>query len=235
MNKIYALLTLYYLLGLTGIAVINQQKRGDDAKERWIKFSVYVFITITLTSALLFVPPLAIALGILIVLIGGFELAALPSFKIISKVPLLLAYALLGILFCIFLARSSPNSNLPCRIYLIVLSFDGFSQLFGQLIGGRRLAPRISPAKTYSGFIGGMLMGIATAAFLEWTVAPEILFSTALICLLAFTGDMLASFIKRRAGIKDYSSLIPGHGGVLDRFDSFLFTGAMLECYFRLT
>lgn len=232
MTRIYILLFTYYMLGLIATVAINRHRKGPDVKESWLKFGVYVIITLGLTSALLFAPWLAIAMAMLIVLIGWFELDRLPRFSSMRKTILLLSYAVLSVLFLIFIARTSHINKLACGVYLVVLSFDGFSQVFGQLIGGRRLAPDISPGKTYAGLIGGLVMGVATAAFLGNTLEREVLLPTLLVCLLAFGGDMLASAVKRKAGIKDYSALIPGHGGVLDRFDSFLFAGAMLQCYF---
>ena len=89
----------------------------------------------------------------------------------------------------------------------------------GRLVGGRRLAPRISPGKTWSGAVGGLLagalVGVAAGALRGVLVA-------ALLSVLSQAGDLAESAAKRRAGVKDSGALIPGHGGLLDRVDGLL-------------
>ena len=108
----------------------------------------------------------------------------------------------------------------------MVVMFDAFSQVSGQLIGRHKLMPRISPAKTVEGLVGGVLVtGLAAwwwydAALLMPPMAYARLVASAV--LGAWLGDTVASWWKRRCGIKDYSTLLPGQGGMLDRFDSFI-------------
>lgn len=234
MIRIFALLGAYYLIGIIAIAFINYRKKDAETGARWIKLAAYLVITAALSIFLYFLHWLAIAAAILIALTGLFELARLKRLGRPKRVFIMLSYSILAVLFCLFLSRSL-SSTFPCIVYVVVLSFDGFSQIFGQLFGGKKVAPTISPAKTYSGLLGGIAMGILTTAYLQDSVSASILFMGLSICILSFSGDLLASAIKRLAGIKDYSTLIPEHGGVLDRFDSFLFVGAILECYFRLS
>src|SRR5690606_29409379 len=115
-------------------------------------------------------------------------------------------------------------------VYTIVFTFDGFAQISGQLFGKKKVLPKISPDKTIAGVIGGYVMGLATGLFaMQWLNMSgyAIWFSPLFICTAAFVGDALASWYKRRCNLKDYSKLIPGHGGVLDRFDSLIFAGAV--------
>ncbi len=104
----------------------------------------------------------------------------------------------------------------------------------GRLIGGARLAPRISPGKTWAGLAGGIVCAIA------WTVAfphllgaarglPAMLVAAAVTAVLAQLGDLGVSLAKRKFGLKDASGLIPGHGGVLDRIDGLLTTAPALS------
>lgn len=232
MIRICALLCAYYVVGIAAIAVINAHKKDAAVRERWIKLGMYLIITGTLILLLSFAPLLAIGVAAGIILTGFYELYRLRCLAGLQRLWIVGLYSVIAALFLSFIMRSRFGP-VPCIAYMIVLSFDGFSQIFGQLLGGRKIAPRISPAKTGSGFAGGLLIGIATGAFLYASVSAISLLIALAICLFAFTGDLFASAIKRRAGVKDYSSLIPGHGGVLDRFDSFLFAGAMLEFYFR--
>jgi phosphatidate cytidylyltransferase len=87
----------------------------------------------------------------------------------------------------------------------------------------------VSPNKTLEGSLGGLVMALAAAYLLKdfFNVGLGYLLTmTALLCVIALAGDLLASWYKRLHEVKDYSKLIPGHGGMLDRFDSFIFTGA---------
>ena len=115
--------------------------------------------------------------------------------------------------------------------FLTVTSFDAFSQIAGQLFGRHSIAPGISPNKTVEGLAGGIVMGILTCfclrSFLDFAAGKSILLGL-LITGTAFVGDILASWYKRRCGVKDYSNLIPGHGGILDRFDSLISSGAII-------
>jgi phosphatidate cytidylyltransferase len=234
MTRIYILLAVWYLIGALSIALINYRRHDGDARQRWIKLMMYIALTLSLTTALLFAPLLAMGASVVIVLAGFYELQKLEGLRGIRRPLVILAYCIVAILFSLFIWRSR-HDQLPCLVYLTVLSFDGFSQVCGQLIGGVRIAPKISPGKTYSGLIGGTLMGVVTAGMVSAPWITDVWLLALIVCFLAFSGDMLASAVKRIAGVKDYSSIIPGHGGMLDRFDSFLFAGAVIECYFRLT
>ncbi len=105
---------------------------------------------------------------------------------------------------------------------VIVCAGDIGAYLVGRLVGGPRLAPRISPGKTWSGALGGTLCavaaGVAVAPAYPAASAPAAL----LLSLVAQAGDLLESAMKRRFGVKDSGSLIPGHGGLLDRLDGVL-------------
>ncbi len=99
----------------------------------------------------------------------------------------------------------------------------------GKLIGRHRMAPSISPGKTWEGAIGGYLAGAGAVVGLDALFDPEvdlprILVLAALLPVAAILGDLLESLMKRRMGVKDASGLLPGHGGFLDRLDSILFT-----------
>jgi len=130
------------------------------------------------------------------------------------------------ILFILF-SLKTPLDQVR-MLYLVVVVFDYWSEVGGRFWGTRKLLPDLSPGKT----INGLLSGI-TAVFL-FTITYSRLYKLNLSTWLpifmlwttAFTGDVLASWIKRRNGIKDYSSLLPAQGGFLDRFDSLIFSAA---------
>jgi phosphatidate cytidylyltransferase len=150
--------------------------------------------------------------------------------------PLLMISLLLYVLIASgFLIFSTSSLSHLVYVYLLVLTFDGFSQLSGQLFGKHKLFMRVSPNKTIEGFAGGLLFALITSVFVRGWIGVSVLNSLFLaggICVSSLTGDLLASAYKRRMGIKDFGTVIPGHGGVLDRFDSFLAAGGF---YFLLS
>ena len=112
---------------------------------------------------------------------------------------------------------------------MLFRSTDTFALFTGMFIGKNKLAPSISPKKTIEGFIGGALMGTFIATAFYVTVINQsmplvlIIFVTLLLSCVGQLGDLVFSFVKREYGKKDFSNLIPGHGGILDRFDSLIF------------
>lgn len=118
-------------------------------------------------------------------------------------------------------------------VIALVVASDSSAYLVGRLVGGPKLAPSISPGKTRSGAVGGllgaMLAGVVVAWFSEKTgdlPLPVMLERTAgwaaLLGVVAQAGDLIESAVKRRRGVKDSGKLLPGHGGLLDRFDALL-------------
>lgn len=108
-------------------------------------------------------------------------------------------------------------------IMLIAFTADIGAYFGGRWIGGPKLAPRISPAKTWAGLAGGVATALAVAAISAYLYAPALIWSAlaggAVLALVSPMGDLFESHVKRRFNVKDSSGIIPGHGGVLDRFD----------------
>ena len=114
-------------------------------------------------------------------------------------------------------------------LFLVVWSCDSFAYLFGRWLGGARLAPRISPNKTWSGSIGGAvgatLIGTGLGIWfgnVTWLGAMLVGMCACMLACISQFGDLAMSRVKRFVGVKESSYLIPGHGGVLDRIDSLL-------------
>jgi phosphatidate cytidylyltransferase len=116
-------------------------------------------------------------------------------------------------------------------LFLIVWATDTGALVFGKLIGGAKIAPRLSPGKTWAGTIGGTITAVAVfalyIAFFTFDASAALMFAVGL-SIVAHLGDLLESGIKRRFGTKDSGGLIPGHGGVLDRIDSLLAASVVL-------
>ena len=129
------------------------------------------------------------------------------------------------------------HSNSPDTIifvYLVVAVFDGFSQVCGQLLGKHRLAPFISPGKTVEGSLGGLLVAVGIACFLRALPgfsAAQSVFVGILLSVAGLAGDLLASWYKRLNRIKDFGRILPGHGGMLDRFDSLIAAATVFWLY----
>lgn len=118
-------------------------------------------------------------------------------------------------------------------LFFVVWATDTGAYFAGRAIGGPKLAPRISPNKTWAGLIGGMILAAAIAALLGLWFGPiGLSLQTILIAMglavVAQMGDLLESFYKRRYDVKDSSSLIPGHGGILDRVDGLMAAAVVL-------
>jgi phosphatidate cytidylyltransferase len=109
-------------------------------------------------------------------------------------------------------------------LMLVTWSTDIFAYFAGRSIGGPKLAPRISPNKTWAGLLGGMMGAAVVGALAAWQFGLDPLFMVAGAPLgfLAQMGDLYESRVKRRLGVKDSGTILPGHGGVLDRVDGLL-------------
>ena len=137
---------------------------------------------------------------------------------------------------CIFYLRGQSHGRfLTVWMLLVPWMSDTGAYFTGVACGKHKLCPNISPKKTVEGLIGGLLTSVIICVVLSWAyqhyLAPHLhidLVAIGVITLvgaaLSVFGDLLASLIKRQADIKDYGSIMPGHGGIMDRFDSLLLT-----------
>src|SRR5215831_4155939 len=170
-----------------------------------------------------------VGLGLLALSIGAI-LALLQSLGANSLFSALgVFYAGLPAVALIWL-RSDASLGLTAVAYLIVVVIvsDTAGFLAGRLMGGPKLWPRVSPNKTWAGFVGAVVASSIAGALFSLAVAHgsalRLATAGALLSLVAQAGDLLESAIKRRFGAKDASSLIPGHGGVMDRVDGIVAT-----------
>lgn len=125
------------------------------------------------------------------------------------------------------LNRSVAGGAILIALLLAVVLTDVGAYFFGRTLGGPKIAPRISPSKTWAGLLGGIVgasivVFVAAAEFAVEGHYPELLLLAAAIAVLAQAGDFFESWMKRRAGVKDSGWLLPGHGGLFDRVDGLM-------------
>ncbi len=139
-----------------------------------------------------------------------------------------------------FISYQAPvnyNSSLILCIIFLIWSNDTFAYLVGSLIGKNKMYERISPGKTWEGTIGGIILTIALAfglGFVFKSVPMEDLLVIALIVgVIGTMGDLVESMLKRSVGVKDSGNIMPGHGGILDRFDSLIMIAPFVWAYLQ--
>lgn len=184
----------------------------------------------TLTFSILF-----LAIGI----ISFYEMLKLRRGKSKLIALLFISVPFIIIHFFGFFSLSDQNELINYRmilfIFILTWTFDTFAYIFGVNFGKRKILPSISPKKSYEGFLGGLIFTLI-ASYITTLNLFEIEISKAMtisvfIPFTATLGDFTESYYKRQAGVKDSGNLIPGHGGILDRMDAFLFTIPLLYIY----
>lgn len=130
------------------------------------------------------------------------------------------------------------NFHYVLGIILLIWASDVSAYLVGSLIGKNKLYERISPGKTWEGSIGAAILTIG-CSFIIANWFPELalkhwIMISIIVCVFGTIGDLVESMLKRQAGVKDSGRIMPGHGGILDRFDSLLFVSPFVYCYLVL-
>ncbi len=183
-----------------------------------------------------------IALALIVITITSLALKVAGKNTLISLAPVF--YPAVFVL-TMLLANDLRNGFVALLLTFVIAPFsDTFAFFTGSLIGGPKLCPKLSPKKTWSGAIGGVIGGIV-GSILVWVIfKPQINFGAHPLILFAIVGlvgsiltiigDLFESFIKRKVGIKDMGKIMPGHGGVLDRFDGTFFASVLTFIVFLL-
>ena len=188
-------------------------------------------------------------LATIAVFLMGLLVSQMFRFRVdFSKMLIGIGVTLLGVMYVAFLGgylvatrmgfEQLPNLSTHLLVYffLVVFASDTGAYFTGRAIGKHKLAPAISPGKTIEGLIGGILSAAAVAALATWWFFPEVPYQWSIplaivLALVGVLGDLAESAIKRGSKTKDAASILPGHGGFLDRLDSLLF-GAPILYYF---
>lgn len=217
----------FAMVGAIGMAIANRKATKETRKKRWLKYFIYILITIIIITSIgynfFFWISLVIIVASFVELLINNRRSNPKSFRSV------LSYIVFLIIVSGFLFFSRVFAwPFLLYIYFQVFIFDAFCQITGQLWGKHSLAPSISPSKTVEGLTGGWICCIGAAmlagSWINATVYQAVLFGLA-TGFAAFCGDLSASYYKRKLKVKDYSNWLPGQGGFLDRFDSFLVVG----------
>jgi phosphatidate cytidylyltransferase len=230
---------LLSLLALREFITITPTRRGDHATLFWCFFVVtplqYVLVGIDWYGLFSILIPVYAFLFVPIrsALAGDTERFLERAAKIqwglmvcvycVSHAPALLMLELPGF--------EGRGARLLLFLIVVVQLSDVLQYVWGKLFGRHKIAPVVSPSKTWEGFVGGALSATAIGAGLWWLTPytpPQAALMAFLVVLLGFAGGLTMSAIKRDRGIKDYGTLIEGHGGILDRIDSLCFAAPVL-------
>ncbi len=229
-QTIYYIILIYFILGGIGFYAINRKKPPGEARDSYIKFITYFFIINILFFSITINSTIFRYVMMVIIGAGVFEFYKLFKESGFRRKGFFIQSLLLYLLLSVGLYHfSGLGKELILFSFLILSIFDSFSQITGQLWGKKKIMPSISPNKTLGGLVGGASVALGSALLLGRLFPGsrgEALLISAGIVVFAFVGDVAASWYKRIYNVKNYSNLIPGHGGFLDRFDSLIAGGA---------
>ncbi|MFD2697367.1 phosphatidate cytidylyltransferase [Mesonia sediminis] len=234
---------LFFIFGLFGVYEL-QKLLGLKSYLSYLIFVIfYLFFSVLDSDE--YLSSSTLILNTLLVLTLLIKSLLLRDLVIVSRIPLFEEKKYLVVIFYlissfIFITRI-PFFNgdyeplLLLGIFIMIWTNDTFAYLVGKSIGKRKLFERISPKKTVEGFLGGFIFTLITAIILAnylplLTLAQWIILG-ALSSIFGTWGDLIQSKLKRQAGVKDSGNLMPGHGGILDRLDSILYTATFAYTY----
>lgn len=230
MHPVVYYIFFFLAIGAAGMALGSRNASPEVRKQRWLKYFTYIFFTGVVVLGIFF--NFIVWVGVLISIAAMAEIIRVNSIAGFKPALRTVISCMMVALVCtgFLLFASTFHYTFLIYSYFQVMVFDGFSQITGQLFGRHVLAPHISPSKTWEGLMGGTLfctgVAVASADWIQVSYWEGALFGIVTACT-GFAGDMLASWYKRKTGVKDYSNWLPGQGGFLDRFDSFLATGCV--------
>lgn len=224
-----------YVLAILGLKEFIKAKSTKKQLPAFIEFISYIIFSILIlfninTKDMIYSIDLRVLSGLfLIYLIPTVLYHDRSQYSITDAFYLIGGIFFLGISFSLLILIRSISLNLIIYLFLITVLTDTYAYITGSLIGKHKLLESISPNKTWEGMIGGTIFGVViSTVFYVVVINPNIdLFQITLITLflsiIGQFGDLCFSAIKRYFGIKDFSNIMPGHGGILDRLDSIIF------------
>lgn len=224
-----------YILSLMGLYEFIKIKDTKKVTPLFIKFILYIMLSlmvltnINMNKMVLTVDYKIIAGLLLTFLIPTVLYHDKNKYSISDAFFLIGVVFFLGSAFKLFIIIRNHNINLLIYLLIITITTDVFAYFTGYFIGRNKLLECISPKKTWEGLIGGTIAGIFVSMvfyhnIIDANISLNVLFIMSFfLSILGQLGDLLFSAIKRYYGCKDFSNIMPGHGGVLDRLDSIIF------------
>lgn len=201
-------------------------------------------VMLYILTALLMLPDwtdnLYIVPVLLFILVLGESILLIFSKRTIEEIAVsILTYVYICVALNSIIIIRESSLDFVWYIFLFAWATDTCAYFTGLSIGRHKLIPSVSPKKTVEGAIGGIIGCMAVSMIYAYFAHPEylilVLFVSIIGSIVSQTGDLFASSFKRKLGIKDYGNLIPGHGGMLDRIDSIIFTAPYTFIFIFLT
>lgn len=226
----FTTLLLFLPVAILGANELHRLRPIDDPGERTVHLlmAAVAYLAVALGSVLgSWTPHYALSLGLLLTLVRVTDLLVRGTdgpFIQVSGLLLMIFYVALPLGLLAHLARLGTEVMLG--VFLLVWVNDTGAYFTGRWLGRRKLLPKVSPNKTVEGLLGGvlltMLLGWLLSRWWHFLDRGEWLSLALLVAVASTLGDLLESAFKRARGVKDSGTLLPGHGGVLDRFDGLL-------------
>ncbi len=237
-----ALILFIMVLALAEFFTLNRQPGGLWVKIISIFAGAVILVISFLTAAGLTSPVILLAdIGILLILQAYLLFRDPGKFMetwVLTTSGLVYVLVPLSLIPFICFLNGHYDYRLMFGFFILLWTYDSFAYITGILIGKHRIFPSISPKKSWEGFAGGLLfsMSMAYVVSLVYPVLsfPEWIGVAFIIVVTGTLGDFIESAMKRNAGVKDSGKFLPGHGGILDRFDSVLFSVPFVYLYLAL-
>lgn len=243
----YGLITFFFAVGIFECIRIM---KFDNGIYKWLVFPIAAFIYYTFTKrffyhGFFFNVNLSEMLSLALIPIAAITLFKFPKELYFENGKLIftVVYLALPFGFALGLPKFStlePEKTFTLEVFMLfvlIWSSDTFAYLTGKFFGKHKMAPKISPKKTWEGFAGGVVLTLILGFFVE-QYFPELrgnwMIVGLLVSIFAPLGDLVESQLKRSFAVKDSGNIIPGHGGVLDRLDSFIICAPVIYLYFIL-
>ncbi len=243
----YGLITFFFAVGIFECIRIM---KFDNGIYKWLVFPIAAFIYYTFTKrffyhGFFFSVNLSEMLSLALIPIAAITLFKFPKELYFENGKLIftVVYLALPFGFALGLPKFSTLDTEKTftlevfMLFVLIWSSDTFAYLTGKFFGKHKMAPKISPKKTWEGFAGGVVLTLVLGFFVE-QYFPELrgnwMIVGLLVSIFAPLGDLVESQLKRSFAVKDSGNIIPGHGGVLDRLDSFIICAPVVYLYFIL-
>lgn len=243
----YGLITFFFAVGIFECVRIM---KFDNGIYKWLVFPIAAFIYYTFTKrffyhGFFYNVNLSEMLSLALIPIAAITLFKFPKELYFENGKLIftVVYLALPFGFALGLPKFSTLDTEKTftlevfMLFVLIWSSDTFAYLTGKFFGKHKMAPKISPKKTWEGFAGGVVLTLLLGFFVE-QYFPELrgnwMIVGLLVSIFAPLGDLVESQLKRSFAVKDSGNIIPGHGGVLDRLDSFIICAPVVYLYFIL-